>query len=213
MSETVSYYTAAEVRAMDRHAIEDLGIPGFELMRRAGAAAFNALMKRWPETTQLRVFCGTGNNGGDGFIIAALAHDAGLDAHIHLVGNMHAIKGTAGEALSFAKAHGLAVSEALPDMSALSGETIIVDALLGTGLTGDVRPAVREAIEAINNSRLPVLAVDLPSGLCSDTGAVLGACVDADLTVTFIGRKHGLVIGEGPAHCGTVLFDSLGVSS
>lgn len=216
------YYTAAEVREMDRHAIEDLGIPGFELMHRAGAAAFAALRARWPKVQRLLVFCGTGNNGGDGFVIAALAHDAGLDAQIHLVGKPADVKGTAREALAFAEARGLQARDVQAFLDAsvqrrtatatqeIPATTVIVDALLGTGLSGEVRPAFRQAIDAINRSGLPVLAVDIPSGLCSDTGAVLGTCVKAELTVTFIGRKHGLVTGEGPAHCGTVVFDSLG---
>src|SRR5690606_1061192 len=122
------------------------------------------------------------------------------------------ISGTACEALMFAKARGLRLhaAQALPDFSFAPRTTVIVDALLGTGLAGDVRPAFRHAIEAINSSGLPVLAVDIPSGLCSDTGAVLGASVKAELTVTFIGRKHGLIRGAGPAHCGTVVFDDLG---
>lgn len=225
INDTARYYTAAEVREMDRHAIEDLGIPGFELMRRAGAAAFAALRTRWPHVRRLIVVCGTGNNGGDGFVIAALAHDAGLDAQIHLVGKPADVKGTAREALAFAEARGLGAHDiqsfvdsagalsAAHAASVIPHDTVIVDALLGTGLTGGVRPAFRHAIDAINRSKLPVLAVDIPSGLCSDTGAVLGACVKAALTVTFIGRKHGLVTGDGPAYCGTVVFDSLGVAS
>ncbi|MDY6983816.1 MAG: NAD(P)H-hydrate epimerase [Pseudomonadota bacterium] len=215
MNDTERYYTAAEVRAMDRHAIEQLGIPAFELMHRAGTAAFNALLARWPDTQRLLVFCGTGNNGGDGFVIAALARDAGLDAQIYLVGDAANIKGTAREALIFAEARGLELHDAqtLPDFTSVSHATVVVDALLGTGLTGDLRPAFRHVIEAINRSGLPVLAVDIPSGLCSDTGGILGACVKAELTVTFIGRKRGLVSGAGPAYCGTVVFDDLGVDT
>lgn len=213
MSDGPRYYTAAEVRAMDRRAIEQLGIPAFVLMQRAGAAAFRALLAAWPATRRVLVFCGTGNNGGDGFVIAALARDAGLDVQLFLVGKPGDIKGTAREALHFAETRQVAVHDAqiLPDFSSDPTATVIVDALLGTGLSGELRPAVRCAIEAINASRLPVLAVDIPSGLSSDTGEVLGACVTAALTVTFIGRKRGLIIGEGPAHSGTVVFDSLGV--
>ncbi|MGV3590227.1 MAG: NAD(P)H-hydrate epimerase [Gammaproteobacteria bacterium] len=212
MTDGLPYYTAAEVRAMDRRAIDELGIPAFVLMQRAGAAAFRALLATWPATRRVLVFCGTGNNGGDGFVIAALAHDVGLDVQLYLVGKPADIKGTAREALQLAETRQLAIrdAETLPDFSDPAA-TVIVDALLGTGLSGELRPAFRRTIEAINASGLPVLAVDIPSGLSSDTGEVFGACITAALTVTFIGRKRGLVIGEGPAHSGTVVFDSLGV--
>lgn len=214
MTDGPRYYTAAEVRAMDRRAIDELGIPAFELMQRAGAAAFRALMATWPATRRVLVFCGTGNNGGDGFVIAALAHDAGLNVQLYLVGKSGDIKGTAREALHLAETRQLGIldAERPSDFSSDPAATVIVDALLGTGLSGELRPAFRRTIEAINASGLPVLAVDIPSGLSSDTGEVLGACVTAALTVTFIGRKRGLVIGEGPLHSGTVVFDSLGVN-
>ncbi|HEY0962802.1 MAG TPA: NAD(P)H-hydrate epimerase [Pseudomonadales bacterium] len=215
MSDGAQYFTAAEVRAMDRHAIEQLGIPAFELMQRAGAAAFRALLDRWPATRNLIVFCGTGNNGGDGFVIAALAHDAGLDVQLYLVGQPADIRGTARDALRLVEARQLTLHDAqtLPDFSSAPAGSVIVDALLGTGIKGELRPEFRRAIAAINGSGLPVLAVDIPSGLSSDNGAVLGACVNAALTVTFIGRKRGLISGAGPAHCGTVVFDSLGVET
>jgi NAD(P)H-hydrate epimerase len=104
--------------------------------------------------------------------------------------------------------HFLAV---LPPLDNYPASTVIVDALHGTGLSGEVRGASRQAIDAINASGLPVMAIDMPSGLCSDTGAVLGACVKADLTMTFIGRKKGMLAGAGPAMCGKVVFDDLGV--
>ena len=204
------YYTAAAVRELDRIAIEECHIAGFELMQRAGRAAFTALLHRWPAARQLLVFCGTGNNGGDGFVIAALARAAGLDARVCLVGERAAIKGDAGKALALAEAQQVPILDAAAcRVDAGSLDTVIVDALLGTGLRGAVRESFRSAIDAINASRLPVLAVDIPSGLCSDTGGVLAAAVRADLTVTFIGRKAGLVSGEGPHHCGSIVFDDL----
>lgn len=212
MPDTIPYYTAGSVRELDRIAIEEHGIAGFDLMQRAGAAAFDALRHQWPHVQHLLVCCGTGNNGGDGFVIAALARTAGLEAAIYLVGERIGIKGAALQALELALAHDVPVHAAADfPFAAASNNTVIVDALLGTGLSGEVRPAFRTMIDAINQSALPVLAADIPSGLCSDTGAVLGVCVKADLTVTFIGRKAGLVTGEGPQHCGRVVFADLGV--
>lgn len=212
MTTKVAYYTAAAVRELDRIAIEECHIPGFELMQRAGKAAFTALLQAWPATRQLLVFCGTGNNGGDGFVIAALARAAGLDACICLVGDQAGIKGDARKALALAEAQHITIKDAAQcQLTADAANTVIVDALLGTGLRGNVREGFRAAIDAINASGLPVLAADIPSGLCSDTGAVLGAAVRADVTVTFIGRKAGLVLGAGPQQCGRIVFDDLAV--
>lgn len=210
------YYTAAQVREVDRIAIEELGIPAFELMYRAGKAAFTALLAEWPMVQKVLVFCGSGNNGGDGFVIAGLAQEAGCTVLACLIGEVASLQGAAREAYDFAvqrKVPLMLISEhtPLPPLTASPPGTIVVDALLGTGLRGPVRPLYRGVIEAINASGLPVLAVDIPSGLCSDTGKVQGACIKADLTVTFIGRKIGLAAGEGAALCGKLVFDDLGV--
>lgn len=208
-------YLAAAVRELDRLAIEEYGIPGFELMQRAGRAAFEALRTTWPDAPGLACFCGSGNNGGDGYVIAALARKAGLHAEVIAVGNPENLQGDARHAWQMAIAAGVPV---LPfgdrpetGVTALQAGTVIVDALLGTGLTGVVRGDYARAIALINASGHPVLAVDIPSGLCSDTGAILGDAIQADLTVTFIGRKRGQVTGQGPAVCGRLVFDDLGV--
>ncbi|MDR2214064.1 MAG: NAD(P)H-hydrate epimerase [Pseudomonadales bacterium] len=203
------YYSAAQSRELDRLASAEFGIPSFTLMQRAGAAAFAALRRRWPRVRRLEICAGTGNNGGDGFIIGALAVEAGLQARIHLLGELARVQGTALEALDLARARQVPVEAGItlsPDAN-----TVVVDALLGTGLVGALRSPYREAIAAINASALPVLAVDSPSGLDSDSGAILGDCVRADITVTFIARKLGLARGEGPRMCGEVIFDSLDV--
>lgn len=212
------YYTAAQVRELDHIAIEKLGIPAFELMYRAGTAAFTALQEEWPAVQKLLVFCGSGNNGGDGFVIAGLAREAGCEVLACLIGEAASLQGAAREAYEFAiqrKVPLLIISESkpLPPLTASAHCTVVVDALLGTGLRGPVRPLYRRIIDAINASGLPVLAVDIPSGLCSDTGKVQGACIKADLTVTFIGRKIGLVVGDGPVLCGKLVFDDLGTGS
>lgn len=213
MSAPVAYYTAKAVRELDRLAIEQHHIPGFELMQRAGKAAFAALLEQWPETRRLLIFCGTGNNGGDGFVLAALAVEAGLNAEVYLAGKATTIKGAAQQALESAEKAQVLIHHTVevPTLGAQPAGTVVVDALLGTGLVGEVRAPYRQVIEAINHSDLPVLALDIPSGLCSDTGVVLGVCVRADLTVTFIGRKLGLVAGAGPQMCGEVAFADLGV--
>lgn len=210
-TQSYTYYTARQVRELDRRAIEEHHIPGFVLMQCAAAAAFDALLARWPDVERLIVYCGTGNNGGDGFIVAGLARKAGLKAEVYVSGDVAAIKGDALAALKFARAQKVPMRVGMQAPVPPSPHTVLVDALLGTGLAGYVRPDLRMAIGMINQSACPVLAVDIPSGLCSDTGKVFGACVKADLTVTFIGRKLGLVIGAGPMMCGKVIFADLAV--
>jgi hydroxyethylthiazole kinase-like uncharacterized protein yjeF len=214
MSETrLACYRAKDVRELDRLAIAG-GIPGFELMQRAARAAFRALQAQWPQARHCIVCCGSGNNGGDGFVLAALARQAGLDVCIVLAGDQAAIKGDA--RLAFA----LALEQRVPVVPATEfagfahysrRDAVIVDALLGTGLTGPARGAQALLIDRINASGLPVLTLDIPSGLDSDSGTAAGNVVKADLTVSFIACKLGLRQRLGPALCGRLLLDTLDV--
>ncbi|MCQ4294029.1 NAD(P)H-hydrate dehydratase [Pseudomonas stutzeri] len=201
----VALYTAAQVRELDARLIA-AGTPGFELMQRAAHAAWRALRRRWPETGVVTVLAGRGNNAGDGYLLAALAQRAGWQVAVLAAGDPQALQGDAALALAEAQACGVAIGPWHAD-APLQG--VLVDALLGTGISGDVREPYVAAIEAINASGLPVLAIDLPSGLCADTGHVLGHAVRADLSVTFIGLKLGLFTGDGPDRVGTLVFDDL----
>lgn len=198
-------YTAAQVREIDARLIA-AGTSGYELMQRAAHAAWRALRRYWQQGSCLTVMAGCGNNAGDGYLIAALAQRAGWQVKVLAVGAVQQLQGDAASAYAEAKACGVAI-ENWSAQASLQG--VVVDALLGTGLKGEVREPYASAIAAINASGLPVLAVDLPSGLCADTGAVLGCAVHARLTVSFIGLKVGLFTGEGPAHVGTLVFDEL----
>ncbi|MBT5484898.1 MAG: NAD(P)H-hydrate epimerase [Gammaproteobacteria bacterium] len=209
------YYLASAVRELDRLAIEEHQIPGFTLMQRAGQAALTALLNRWPGTRQLLCFCGSGNNGGDGYVMAALARAKGITATVIAVGNIHKLKGDARLAYEMATKQGVEVI-AFPifDIEKFlkyQGECVVVDAMLGTGLSGKVTGDTLKAIELINATTFPVLAVDIPSGLSSDTGEIPGDAVKAEMTVTFIGRKLGQIIKEGPQTCGEIVFDDLEV--
>lgn len=210
-----NYYLASGVRELDRLAIKEHGIPGFTLMQRAGQMALDALLDKWPETSQILCFCGSGNNGGDAYVIAALATAKGIHSTVIAVGHTSKIKGDARLAYKMAADHGV---EIIPfqifDIDAFleyQEECVAVDAMLGTGLTGNVTGAYLKAIELINATPFPVLAIDIPSGLSSDTGKILGDAVHADMTVTFIGRKLGQVVEKGPQTCGEIRFDDLGV--
>jgi len=206
---TENLYTAAETRALDHCAIHAHGIPGITLMARAADAAFRYLLEAWPEPGRLQVLCGTGNNGGDGYLIADLAHKRGIDVTVVQLGDPEKIDGDARLARQQALANGVRVEPF--GESGLDTDGVVVDAMLGTGLGGDVRGDYRRAIDAVNASGAAVLAVDIPSGLCADTGRVLGAAVRADLTVTFIGLKRGLFTLHAPDYTGALQFADLGV--
>ncbi len=200
-------YTAEQVRELDRRAIDRHGIPGATLMERAGEAVFAALRSRCPRARRIAVVCGPGNNGGDGYVVARLAREAGLSVHVYAVGG--APKGEACRARAACERAGVSIGTL--DSASLANTEVIVDALLGIGLEREVSGEFHTAIEAINASCRPVLAVDLPSGLNADSGAVMGAAVRAAHTVTFIGLKTGLFTGCGRDYSGEILFAGLGV--
>lgn len=202
-------YTAAQTRELDRTAITEQGIPGFDLMSRAGRVAFEVLRENWPGVRSIEIYCGGGNNGGDGYIIASLAKRAGLAVHVVQLSPAEKLTGDAKTAYEQAIADGVSMA-AFRD-SAVVAADLVVDAMLGTGLSGDVRGDYLRAIEIINATGLPVLAVDIPSGLCADTGRKLGTVLRAEATVTFIGMKQGLLTAQGSHYCGDLYFGGLAV--
>ncbi|UYG02523.1 NAD(P)H-hydrate dehydratase [Halomonas sp. LR3S48] len=203
-------YRAEQVRELDRRTIAT-GVEGFALMQRAATAAWQSLKARWPGVKRITVLCGGGNNGGDGHVLAALASVAGVEVQRITLKSMSALEGDAARAAEMATAAGVGLDPWRKGID-FSGE-VVVDALLGTGLTGEARGEFRDAIEAVNASGLPVLAIDIPSGLAADTGAELGMAVRATRTVTFIGDKIGLHTGRAPALAGEVHFRALGVDA
>ncbi|WP_460107857.1 NAD(P)H-hydrate dehydratase [Pseudomonas sp. S3_H04] len=202
-------YGAAQVRELDARLIA-AGMPGFELMQRAAHATWRALVRQWPSATELTVLAGHGNNAGDGYLVATMAQRAGWQVRVLAVGDPQRLQSDAALAHAEALNEGVAV-QAWQAESELRG--IILDALLGTGLSGEVREPYVSAIKAINTSGLPVTAVDIPSGLSADSGHVLGAAVQADLTVTFIGLKIGLFTGDAADHVGQLVFNDLQASA
>jgi NAD(P)H-hydrate epimerase len=205
-----SLYRAEQVREFDRMAIEEQGIPGAELMERAGKAAFNALREAWPRARRIAVLAGIGNNGGDAYVVARLAYGAGLEVRLWQVGDANKLKG---EALSMARLWRDAGGETQEYKMGLDlgGSDVVVDGLLGTGLNADLQGDWADAVRAINDSHASVLALDIPSGLHADTGCAMGCAVKAQLTVTFIALKQGLFTGTGPRYCGQVVYDDLRV--
>ena len=210
--QSTGLYRSAQVRALDRAAIDDHGIDGYGLMQQAAAAALQALRARWPQARRVVVVAGTGNNGGDGFDLARQALVAGLDPVVCLVGDEQRIVDRGGEAAQ-ALAAWRATSEPIHALHSkwLSDADVIVDAVLGSGLNGAVRDVQATAIQAINASAAPVLALDIPSGLDGDTGELRGVAVGAELTVSFIGQTVGLFVGQGAALVGEVVHAPLDI--
>ena len=202
-------YSASETRALDRWAIDQAGIDGALLMSRAASAALRQLLLRWPQPELLQVLCGTGNNGGDGYLLADQAQRRNIPVRVLQVGDPARIGGDALRAREQALASGVPVVPFAP--YELQAQGVLVDALLGTGLGGDVRAPFVAAIEGLNAADLPVVALDIPSGLCADTGRVLGTAVRADLTVTFIACKRGLFTLHAPDCVGQLEFADLAV--
>jgi len=200
-------YRAEGVRELDRQAFEVHGIEGYALMNRAGHSVFQTLRARWPEARALTICCGGGNNGGDGYVIARLASEAGYNVQLIALKNPSELTDDAARA---ARDWLLSGGGTEPLEERLRGD-VVVDALLGTGLDRPAQGDYARLIEHINSSGHPVIGVDVPSGLNADSGTPTGICVRADTTVTFIGQKRGLFTGQAGHWCGDLVFDDLQV--
>ncbi len=207
-------YSAAAVKELDRIAIEEAGVAGITLMRRAALACADIAQQRWPTADVVRVFCGNGNNAGDGYLLAGLLAQRGLKVEAIVVGDAEKLGSDAAMAYQFCEQSDARI-QSLSESAFASGASLIVDALLGIGLSGPVRAEFAEVISRINRlsatEGLPVLAVDIPSGLSADSGQVLGVAIRATATVTFIGTKRGLLTGDGADMAGELYFDDLEV--
>lgn len=202
-------YRAHQTRELDRIVIEQCGVPGLELMRRAGEAAFARMMERYSGTGCMVVVCGPGNNGGDGYVVAECARRIGMRVTV-LAAAAPATADAAAAARGYRSAGGDIIAiKNTNDFAALDGADLIIDALFGTGLSRAPQGVAADLIRRIENAPGAVLALDMPSGLHSDTGAAFEPCVAADLTVTFIGVKLGLLTGRGRARAGEIVFEDL----
>jgi NAD(P)H-hydrate epimerase len=199
---------AERMRAIDRWAIEERGVPSLELMERAGAGATRAVERLVPDGPAV-VVCGTGNNGGDGLVVARLLRDAGREVTVICAGSPAKLTGDAPANLE--RLPGDAPLELGQGIGALADARVVVDALLGTGFVGEPRGEVGEAIAAIEGCTAPVLSIDVPSGVDASTGVVAGAAVRATKTVTFHAAKPGLWIHPGKAHAGEVEVLDIGI--
>jgi NAD(P)H-hydrate epimerase len=198
-------YRASQVRAFDRIAIEEFAIPGAELMERAGSRAYQYMKQRWPNLSEIVVVCGMGNNGGDGYVVARLASQDGLQVRVLQLGDALQLKG---DALMMAESW-TALGHPIEPFGDLGNPDLIVDAILGTGLEREVVGNWASAIKQMNRHRAELFAIDIPSGLHADTGRILGCAIEAAASISFIALKQGMFTGRGPDCCGEIVFDTL----
>lgn len=200
-------YRTEQIRWCEQTAIQQDHLSADALMERAGKAAWQIISKAYPHAHHWAIFCGAGNNAGDGYVLARIAHQQGRAVTVYQCKSVESLPEPARHAALQAIAAGV-VCQLYEDQ--LESETdLIIDALLGIGLTGDVREPYVTAINYINESGFPIVAIDIPSGLDSDTGRIAGVAIQADMTITFIGKKLGQLTSDGPDCCGHLLLDTL----
>ncbi len=203
-------YTPDSVYLMDRAAVENDGLAEIVLMQRAGERVWSAINQGWPEITSITVFAGSGNNGGDAFVVAILAKQKGLNVQFLTQGDLSKQSDTAAYfCKTWQQAGGQIESW---QQQPIEGD-LIVDGLLGIGLQRELNQNWQSLIQQINQNLAPKIAIDIPSGLNAYTGVPQPCAVEADCTVTFIGRKVGQVLADGLDYCGNLIFDNLGISS
>lgn len=199
-------YDTRAVRRIDQEATAALGGDGYVLMQRAGDAAWQLLRRCWPDARRLRVACGSGNNGGDGFVLARLALQAGLDVQVVLP---ESTRPRTPLAMRAAAAYAAAGGTETHDPAALDQGEVLVDALLGIGLDAAPRAPVAALIDALNATAAPVFALDVPSGVDAHRGHVPGVAVRADRTLQFVAGHAGLRTGAALDHVGELHLDTL----
>ncbi len=209
-----------EIREIDRKAIEGYEIPGIILMENAGRNVAEEVLKMLPGTDKSRVaiFCGKGNNGGDGFVIARHLYNKGVDVSVHLTTAVSRVlsDSDASTNLKILLNMNLEIKELQEELigevgRALHDYNVIIDAIFGTGLRGEVREPARTLIANINEADIPVVSVDIPSGLSCDDGVVLGTAVKATKTVTFVAAKIGFFQGHGKEYTGELIVSDISV--
>ena len=202
-------YAPEKVYQLDQAAVKVDRLAEVELMQRAGRSVWRALLRRWPGSEKITVFAGSGNNGGDAFVVALCARQSGLEVQLLVQGDLSHQSETSRH---FRERYEQAGGSIETWQGQTIGGDVIVDGLLGIGLERGLDQAWQDLIGRINSAACPRIAIDIPSGLNGSTGNPQPVAVEADLTVTFIGTKTGQFLADGPDYCGELLFDDLGVS-
>ncbi len=209
-----------EIREIDRKAIKEYEIPGLILMENAGRNVSEEVLKMLSDIDKARVaiFCGKGNNGGDGFVIARHLYNKGVDVSVYLTTEISRVlsDGDASTNLKILLNMNLEIKELQEEYIGEAGNdfcnyNVIVDAIFGTGLNGEVRGPARALIAKINEAEIPVVSVDIPSGLSCDDGVVFGIAVKATKTVTFVAAKTGFFQGRGKEYTGELIVSDISV--
>jgi len=205
------------MKELDRRTIEEFGLPGLVLMENAARGALQIVLKHYPRARSIAVLCGKGNNGGDGLAMARYFQSRGLQVTVYLTGPRTSLKGDAAFQVILTDKLNIPLVEVdeKTDLSALRQELskadLIIDALLGTGIEKEVQGLFRSLIELLNDLPVPVMAVDIPSGLSSDTGRPMGLCVQADMTVSFGLPKIGQILFPGCRFVGRLFVVDIGI--
>lgn len=211
-----------EVREFDWRAINVVGVPGVVLMENAGRGCCEVIIERLGDNEGARVFiiCGGGNNGGDGYVIARHLANTGFRPKVALCCDAGKIQGDGRINLDIIEQMDIPISriemkadQLSEQIKAIAGDSdMIIDAIFGTGLKGEVRGEYIELLEAVNSQCIPILSVDIPSGLDCDTGEVLGGCIKAMATVTFVAVKKGFTNPNAVNYTGEIYIASIGIA-
>jgi len=210
---------AAQMREADRCTIEDIGIPSLVLMENAGRQVVAAIEAAFEDELDGRVgiICGRGNNGGDGFVVARTLLQRGVDTSVFVIGSLADVRGDARTNIDILGRLGVTVVEISDEQtwelhfSEISQCSLIVDAIVGTGLTSALSGMMETVVADINASAIPVVSIDLPSGLSADTPDLVGDCIQASMTVTLAAPKLPLVLPPGETHAGDIVVADIGV--
>lgn len=201
-----------EARRFDKIAVEKFLIPSVLLMENAGKNTAKIILEKF-YPSRVTIFCGGGNNGGDGFVIARHLFNSGVKVKVFILQKKSKYTGDALLNFNIIQKMKIPIFDLSVDKSKIPKTDLIVDALLGTGTKDKIREPYKKIIKKINDSHLPVVSVDIPSGIDANTGKKLGEAIRANLTVTMVAIKKGLLINDGKEHSGKIIVTDIGISN